>query len=460
MKYTSEDFRHSTPPRIIGTETEYTTIANVKPLVAYVAKSGVEPYLFEEDLNDGRCIWLNNGGSLHADLGTLEIATPECTSAHEAALYERAGEDIAYDVAHAYASTKKDTQLSGPLVQKRSAWAKVYDSQGKKLLTKERTGHHENYYTHELAQRSPRSPEQAQALCSHLATRGIWTGAGIVGMESYGITQRQAFTDFSKAHDDTSSSAPIIQQGYPDFRLEIRSGEGNMSNWQVVQKLAFTSLVLRLIEHDQFPDEFLLPQTTLKAARRNTSPQQAVALHSGEMVTAAAYQRQLAQRALDFADTQPEIPREETDAAQAIIRVCKLIDALDTSDPDLSDQLGPLSGIIDWAAKLQRILGRGIPYAEIHTRNLAAVAEDLRWNVVEPYSISRRHYRYQPENITFDQHQLARARAVPPQSRAKKRVAILKKAIENGTFIDYVYWDNVEFIRDGSFDLDDPFEAS
>lgn len=79
MKYSSADFEHDTPPRIVGRETEYTTAAAACDLFRYI---GDVPELADTvSVAGGRKLWTPDGSKYYSDYDDIpEIAGPECLS--------------------------------------------------------------------------------------------------------------------------------------------------------------------------------------------------------------------------------------------------------------------------------------------------------------------------------------------------------------------------------------------
>lgn len=400
-----EDFYHSTPPRIMGSETEYTTQGRIsKSITSLTPKKYFQPR--GQPVQESG-LWLNNGGRLYVDAGeVLEYATPECATAQDVAGYERAGEIIARETA---ANLNQKTY-------KRSGYLPVI-SENELMMSDMSVGHHENYLS-PIETDSVSSDSclfATQALSSYLATRPIWSGAGIVGPKSYGISQKGFDIVFPQ---EESTSGNKYAYNNIDDRLEIRCGEGNMSEWAIVQKFAYTSLVLRLIEHEQFPEGLVIDEGSRGATlHRLSSPN---SFYDYEFAT--HHQKALARFALDFAIEQPEIPEEEITAAQEILTACDNV-ATYLNEPSA---LELIHDRIDWAAKLSHMHTKGLESKEIHSRNLTAVMHDLKWEDIDERGPSRRWYDvHQPPQ--FDAHFRKQALVTPPITRARARVEVLQR---------------------------------
>ncbi len=455
MKYTNGDFQYATPPRIMGSESEFTTRFTS---FGSSLQDRIDPRLVAHStLRNFDNIWLKNGGRVYRDYGGLiEYATPECLNAHSVALYEKAGEQV---VAHVGDEIEcGDEPASMPMsfrqaaVYKRTGYADVAID-GKPVLKPMSAGHHENYYFGMTLDELTSSSMAMRFLHTYLATRIVWSGTGLVGPQGYSISQKADSINF-QGSSRTEHGDKVALDYKSGQRLEIRTGEGNMSSWAVVQKFALTSLVLRLIEHGKLPSHVLLdPRTENNAYRLAATKPRAGLPASGGAMSALQIQIDIAQAALDFADTQPTVPREETEAAQAIITTCYDADAVLSGDKDLS----AISDRVDWAAKLDKMRSQGISLEEASSKNTKAVAYDLSWEDINPYSTSARWYRKHQKPVFYGSD-IHRALATPPPTRAKKRThAISQRNAEH----QIVYWDaihNTDLHTETP--LGDPYDAS
>jgi hypothetical protein len=442
MKYDAGDFTHHTPPRIIGSETEFT--AGTKDDVDFANLfTNIDSSTILTSSSPGvhDSIWLRNGALIYQDIGDVhEYATPECMSAIELLRYEKAGEEIIQAAA--------SRALPSPLdrVYKRSGYTNVYSSSGTLLLGTMSTGHHENYYFPRTDLLAPGSRSK-QALESYLSTRAIWSGTGIVWEHGYDISQKAQSVSFKglSGIDEGKKTGYIMHDD--ESRLEIRIGEGNMSDWAVVQKFAMTSLVLRLIEHGRFPSHLALQKDPTKVMRA-VSRYPAAALLGLEHISPANHQKMIAEH-------QPDIPAEEIHAAEEIIRTCKEIDNYLLLSGDLAD----ISDRIDWAAKYHRMIEKGFTEFDITSENLEAVMHDISWENISARGISRLWYKRKNPIPLLKPTDIRHAHHTPPETRAKLRTQIIKKNMKQGDIdqFNYVTW-NLIYGNKSSFRLSDPYE--
>ncbi|MGB4767844.1 MAG: proteasome accessory factor PafA2 family protein [Candidatus Saccharimonas sp.] len=400
------DFLHDTPPRIMGSETEFTMQTRSMPDITQLRSLGTHTLCTIDDTY----LWLDNGGlvyydsALERDEPVLEYATPECSSAGELCLYEKAGERLALQVAREIVGNK----TSHPLY-KRTAYRDVYDSTGIQRLFESSIGHHENYSTPLLC-----TLYAHHALASYLATRPLWSGAGIVTPTGFQLSQRARAVSFlPQKHPDRvhhGLKTPIM---YHNGRIEVRSGDGNMLPNAIRTKYAMTSLVLRLIEHEIFPDSAIYwDEYTTQAASETASAEP----HEKPLSsTPSAIQQQtlIARHALRFAENHP-VPAEELAAARQVHMILQAL----SSTPSLITAAQNIGPITDWSAKLTRMhytIGRSDwDHTRYTTESLPAVYHDLSWEEVGDNTPSTQIEQLIPGEID---HALNH----PPHTRAKVR---------------------------------------
>lgn len=435
MTYSAEDYRHGMPPRMMGTETEYTLQQALYTL-----------HLFPEELLAcsvvNRSLWPVNGGRVYIDHVVLESATPECRNPYEVATYELAGEEMVRGLAQIYATAND----ASPGVYKRTGYSLV-TSGDEDLFVPGSVGHHENY-SHGTTKHN-----DTRALAAYLATRIIWSGTGLVTPDGLSISQKADSIAFgSENHTKEGQKRPFLFHG--DGRLEVRTGEGNMSPWVIVQKLAMTSLVLRLLEHGVFPYEHELSKLSDEDERMRSISAWPNSRIGGK--TATAVQRSIARAGLALADRYP-VPRIETQAAEEIIRVCDAVDAIfKDQTPSRGVQfldVSPIAGEVDWAAKLMRMKSLGLDPKDITTRNLVAVKHDLEWEDIDPSGPARRWYERRQQPAMIDPRSISDAMTTPPPTRAQARTAVLRS--ERLSPVTGVDWGEVSTPR-GTYTFPDP----
>jgi hypothetical protein len=427
VKFEGPDFFHDTPKRIMGSETEYTVQIDRMPDLCTVDAVQLQA-IYSCGSNEA---WLQNGSRVYYDMPAdplLEYATPECLSAVEVMHHEKAGEYYAGMIAHELTAGSMEFP-----VFKRAAYCDVYNESGEKLLAEKSAGHHENYST---PLRKARFTKERQALTSYLATRPIWAGAGMVGPRAYLLSQKHSALTYLSTEGSLIGHGLKSTTRLQDDRIEVRSGDGNMSPWAIRTKFAMTSLVLRLLEHGVFPKDCVIDrgvdlQMIAGAAAqdpRRTTPNRTAIL------TPIDHQRRIATAAVEFANNH-KVPDEERQAAQDVLALC---DSLSQPLP-LAVVAEQLADRVDWAAKLtylRRQVGvRGVHLDDVNARTLRAVKGDLEWEALGITSPSSRHYT--AVGNVADTLAVNAALVQPPATRAQLRT---EYAQFGGETAEAIYW--------------------
>lgn len=451
MLYRSRDFQESIPPRIMGSETEY-NVQNMTDEMNLMPYLDDDTYYRETGRDDGTDVWLQNGARLYVDCGgLLEYATPEVLSAQSLLEHERAGEEVVRDVANQMQLNVPGATGSRNAVYKRSG----YDIPGRSRQT---AGHHENYTCGipDVSGLSDKSSHPLhRALQSYLSTRQVWAGAGMLRNGYYALGQKMDTIDFSarsKTTHEGSKMAYDIRPVNNISHLEIRTSDGNMMDWAIMQKYAFTSLVIRMIEHGDFPDRLLIDRGTASSHFQRTNDNQRINLNDS-YVKPASHQRMIAQAAIDFIDSHPEVPPEEQKAALEVFTACAQIESLDESlygADELADRL-------DWAAKLTMLRSRGI--YEMTNLNSAALMLDLRWEDIAVNGLARAWNKATPDSTLATPSAIELSRLLPPPTRAMARVALLEEGSTCHDDFRTINWGAVEGER-GYISLPDPYQTS
>jgi hypothetical protein len=439
--------------RLMGSETEYTTkISN--PL-----DERVNPNLtaYHADRNN---LWLKNGGRLYIDCNAVvEYATPECTKGAQVLLHERVGEIIVRSVSDTtssgYEAESYDKQFP---VYKRTGYAGFTKGEGDgqfKHRADLSTGHHETYQLFVNKQQFY-TPRNIHFLNTYLATRVAWTGAGLVGSKGYMLSQKARGINFDGA-SLTAHGQKVPYRPKGGGLIEIRTGEGNMSDWVVEHKFDMTSLVLRMIEHDIIPHNVLLELGSETAAMRTTSldPTLGLTCHpdcdsdttKAPILSAIDIQQAIAAYGIKHGE-RIGAPTHELKAAHDVLEACAVIEKYFYDDTVLKT----ISDRIDWAAKLDKLQSRGMALGQITCNNLVAVAHDLSWEDISPAGSARRWYRRKGTDI-FSDHDIRRNVATPPTQRARDRVDLLTE--HSGT-VRLVDWDHITLKDDTSVPIEPP----
>ncbi len=361
---------------------------------------------------------------------TIEYATPECSSARELAVHALAGDQLMH-------------RLYGPIsaVYKRGGYTTVHVGDDR-VLEPMSTGHHENYsfyYRPDTTDHDYARRKQERQLLSYLASRAIWAGAGIVTDVGYSPNQRFGANRFNALKSTNLSPTThgrkhVFDYHPTDNRLEVRSGDPNMSPWALRTKHAVTSLVLRLIEHDAFPESGLLNPNKCQAIfQKMLIPRGGEDSNDRFTRQALEHQKVILQAAIDFALTQPNIPDEELSAAQDVSTTLHDIEVF-LNDPEAIDVI---SDRIDWAAKLADMMSLGLRPMSITTEYLSTVMLDLQWERLGPGSISAQWYKAHHNMVPPEE--LKHACTTLPATRAARRVEALNEELDDVINISWRY---------------------
>lgn len=299
---------------------------------------------------------LTNGARYYVDHAHPEYSSPECRTALEATLYDRAGEAIIRESMLAAKSIL-------PPGQEIVLYKNNSDGKGNSY------GCHENY----LMDRSIPFPRIVQHIMPFFVTRQIFCGAGKVGCEApstggqdvvYQISQRADFFE-EEVGLETTLKRPIVNtrdEPHADSqkyrRLHVIIGDANMSEYQTFLKLGTTSLILCAIEDGYFDDrDFSLasPVANVRKVSYDPTLKFAFSLASGRSVTALELQWEYFDIAKKYAEEEGlEAVGEET-GKLLLTEWEDTLNGLERDPMALGDRL-------DWVAKYQLVSG----YRERH----------------------------------------------------------------------------------------------
>lgn len=472
-RYTASDFKHGMPPRIFGSETEFSTSNSIEDIFT---PNGMDPdtgidtqeltdYLPPEILiGAGRhsiqSATLTNGGEMYLDCGyILEYATPECNTPQELVRHIRAGEEAAHHVVQVADEKFKNVFLRRSLLTKRAGFSHV-QTDSTTLMTENSLGHHENYYSpmpeyphgslaRDILDKEMSTSKPISQIIGFLTMRKIIDGIGMVDYDNYSISQKVTAFDLNKSFvvSTTHGKKPALR--VHDERLELRTGEGSKSDWAEEFKYGLTSLFLRLIEHNKYPKKLMLdnPQTAFYELCDN--PKGKVTLKNGDEVRAMDVLKWLVDEAMDLHLNHPEAPRYERQAALDFYDFYDDLEKVNLQDNDTR----ALANRIDWAARFNFLVRRGGTYETLNTRNLNAVRDDLKWDIIGDQDIARRYFH------KFG-HTALRGTYMPaPETRAKGRVE-LAKYIDSRDKLGWIDWDSIQLRGGAYYVLPDPYGVS
>jgi proteasome accessory factor PafA2 len=237
---------------------------------------------------------LTNGARYYVDHAHPEYSSPECSTAREVVLYDKAGELILAR------SIEAASRLLPPgqslLVLKNNS-----DGKGNSY------GTHENY----LMDRAVPFARIVRHAMPHFVSRQIFTGAGKVGSEApstggvdvdFQLTQRADFFE-EEVGLETTLKRPIVNtrdephcnaQKYR--RLHVIAGDANLSEVATFLKVGTSALVLSMIEDDWFARAgdrdftLLSPVQAMRQVSYDLSLRRPIPLADGRSMTALEMQ--------------------------------------------------------------------------------------------------------------------------------------------------------------------------
>jgi proteasome accessory factor A len=281
---------------------------------------------------------LANGARFYVDHAHPEYSGPEVTNAHDAVVWDTAGDRIAAAAAARYTSDEES-----PL----ALYKNNVDGKGASY------GTHENY----LTSRAVDFDGLARRVTAHLVTRTVICGAGRVGLGQHGerpgfqLSQRADYME-AEMGLETTLRRPIVNtrdEPHADRarwrRLHVIIGDANCAEVSTYLKVGTTALVLAAIEaEDERLDALVLadPVAAVRHVSYDVHLRAPLALASGETATALDIQRALLEISRDYV----------TDAGEAAV-TARWESVLDKLSRDIFEAAKE----VEWVAKLQ-LLGR------------------------------------------------------------------------------------------------------
>jgi Pup amidohydrolase len=388
-------------PKVIGTETEYGIAAAGHPdfnpvlssslLISSFAGAlrkirwdyedesplrdarGFEPVpareVSDEDLGLANVI-LPNGARYYVDHAHPEYSTPECLSARDLVVHDKAGERI-------LERSLDEVALQMPAGPKLSIYKNNSDGKGNSY------GTHENY----LMDRATPFGDIVRDLTPFFVTRQIFTGAGKVGLEAqwddrgrhaYQLSQRADFFE-TEVGLETTLKRPIINtrdEPHADperyRRLHVIVGDANLCEVAQFLKLGTTSIVLKMIEDAFLPDLSLVnPVSAIHEVSRDTTLSVAIELSDGRTLTAVQLQWEYFEFARKYVDREDDSQENR----EVLERWEAVLNALETEPFSLTREL-------DWVAKLRVLEGYrqrdGLDWGDSKLRAIDLQYHDVR----------------------------------------------------------------------------------
>jgi proteasome accessory factor PafA2 len=387
--------------KIVGTETEYGIAAVGQPdfnpvlssslLISAFAGSlrrirwdyedesplrdarGFEPVavreITDEDLGLANVI-LPNGARYYVDHAHPEYSTPECLSARDVLVHDKAGERILERSMDVVAQEMP----SAPAL---AIYKNNSDGKGNSY------GTHENY----LMDRSVPFADIVRDLTPFLVTRQVFAGAGKVGVETPGEDRNRVGFQLSQRADffetevglETTLKRPIINtrdEPHADperyRRLHVILGDANLCEVAQFLKVGTTMLVLRMIEDAFLPELSIVnPVATLRSISRDPSLSLLLELTDGRRMTGVQLQWQYLELARKYVDREDDTPENR----EVVRRWEEVLAGLDDDPATLVRQL-------DWVAKHRILAGYrerdGLPWTDPKLRAIDLQYHDVR----------------------------------------------------------------------------------
>ena len=319
---------------------------------------------------------LTNGARYYVDHAHPEISTPECRTAFEALVFDRAAEEIVW--ASMQAATAMLPAGAEVLCHKNNS-----DGKGNSY------GCHENY----LVAREVPFGRIVQQVTPHFVTRQIVVGAGKVGCETPGISVTDVPYQISQRADffeeevglETTLKRPIVNtRDEPHCdpskyrRLHVIVGDANMSETATLVKLGATAIVLAMIEDDVMGDELVLanPVAAIRHVSHDPSLQRTVLLRSGQRATALEIQWRVLELALKYEQSHGLEPVGH-DVGRQVLSLWESILAGLEHDPET------VAHQVDWVA-MRRIVRAYAQRHQARPDDARLKALDLQYHDLRP----------------------------------------------------------------------------
>ena len=319
---------------------------------------------------------LTNGARYYVDHAHPEVSTPECLTAREAVVYDRAAEEI---VRRSMDAARRLLPDGAEIVTYKN------NSDGKSNSY----GTHENYL---LAREVPFGRVVAQ-ITPHFVTRQIFCGAGKVGCELPGtaptdvpfqISQRADFFE-EEVGLETTLKRPIVNtrdephcdpQKYR--RLHVIVGDANMSEVATYLKLGTTAIVLAMIEDDVLDADMQLlnPVPAIRQVSHDPTLARTIAVRGGERATALEIQWSLLEAARKY-ERSHGLAVVGEDVGREILELWEHVLGGLESDPD------SVADIVDWVAK-KRLVDAYADRHGVSAGDARLKAIDLQYHDMRP----------------------------------------------------------------------------
>ena len=451
--------------RIFSLETEYGVVHRPSPHAAHAERHVIVGAIIAAvtgRLGAPHTSFLINGSRLYCDAGHAEWSLPECRSAREAVVYDRAA-----DRALVRAIPEAERLLSNRGFRGHLSLIKNnVDPEGNTY------GCHENYLaatTTRWLDATAHLRFSVRALLPFLATRQILSGTGRLGWGTrcedglrFQISQRADFiSELVSAGTRAGRAIVSIGRESEPFatgdvrRLHLILGDANLSGWATWMKLGTTGLVLRMIEDLALGDipHLVDPVAALHAVSRDPACRIVLALRDGTRRTATEVQRIYCEAAAGYVHA-----CEASDEERKLI--AEWAAALDALDRDPAE----LAGKADWVTKralIERQLERdGTSWDDVASeprRGFAAQRIDIQYHDLTPGTGLHARLLGRRADTLVEEAEIERAvRGAPAHTRARIR-GDLVAARRAGSQVDITTWD-AAWVGGAAIALPDPMQ--
>jgi proteasome accessory factor A len=319
---------------------------------------------------------LTNGARYYVDHAHPEISTPECRTAAEVVVFDRAAEEI---VRSSMVAARSAVPEGAEVV----TYKNNSDGKGNSY------GCHENYL---LAREVPFGRLAGQ-ITTHFVTRQVFCGSGKVGCELPGISSSDVPFQLSQRADffeeeiglETTLKRPIVNtrdEPHADpqkyRRLHVIVGDANMSEVATYLKVGTTAIVLAMIEDDVLGADLLLAQPvhSIRQVSHDPTLTRTIPLRSGRRATALELQWELLERAQKYERSHGLEPVGAEVGADVLRRWEQVLTGLE------SDRAS-VAGVVDWVAK-QRLVDAYRERHGLRTGDAALKLIDLQYHDMRP----------------------------------------------------------------------------
>lgn len=460
MHISPEDFYSDTPPpRIIGTECEY-SVQNrgsqdeypINPS-SYIA-SGVR----QADGFTRYESYLDNGGRICLDVNHIEYDSPECLGPRQAAAADMAGIVVVQKII----SATNNVPHHG-----------VFRFTGSFLPDKkpETNGYHENYLVPRSLTRSNSGSLFDVVIPSFLASQ-TWAMSGglrerfVLSQKVWGIGGEPIVRSQTRRTEVGQKPMCMVPTAGDDHdvindpswaRVERRYADAGLSPAARYLGMATMSLTLRLLEHAKKIGPGRLaklgipePAWTAKTFAADVSQKVTVETYGGRAYTALDLQEEFALFAKEL-DEKIQLPDDEHAAVRLWLDI---IDKYRMSDPARGEYHDSLIRLLDAPARHHYLL-QHFPAKRLSVNNAEAASRSLLWDRVLPTGGGLLWWGSHPSRLVTSGEIQALVHDPPPQTRAAVRSHIIRSVHHND--IEKMDWASVTYYRYGSITLVNPY---